>query len=167
MRYERSFVKCDRCGAEFEEENNSNEYHGPIFTMWMKFQSFNGAKTFDNGDEDHHLCIKCEKEFIDWFLMKLPKRDDAMFSQEYSELYEKYRVLNANYEQLKRDSENVVKNAEALARKEVFKTKGQAQVKKEVDPQSGWTLHFCGHCGSRFQRYDAEYCEVCGWAAVH
>ena len=62
MRYTRSFVQCDRCLKTFEDKAGKT----PI-VMWMKFQSFNGKKTFGEGEKSYHLCIDCEQKFIDWF----------------------------------------------------------------------------------------------------
>ena len=61
MRYSKSFVKCDRCKKEFEDET------GKPIVMWMRFQSYNGKRKFGEGDKSYNLCIDCEQEFIDWF----------------------------------------------------------------------------------------------------
>jgi hypothetical protein len=62
MRFSKSFVECDRCKKVFEEKTRET----PI-VMWMKFQSYNGKRPFGEGNKDYHLCIDCEREFIDWF----------------------------------------------------------------------------------------------------
>lgn len=69
MRYSISYVKCDRCKTVFEDKGE------PMCTpMWMKFQSFNGKRFFGEGDREYHLCIDCEREFIDWFCEEDVKR---------------------------------------------------------------------------------------------
>lgn len=59
MRYTRSFIRCDRCGKDFEETDK--------LVMWMSFQSFNGKREYGDGTKCYHLCLDCEKAFIDWF----------------------------------------------------------------------------------------------------
>ena len=65
MRFSKSFVVCDRCGITFEEITGRT----PI-VMWLSFQSFNGKRKYGDGEKRFHLCLNCEKEFVDWFIKK-------------------------------------------------------------------------------------------------
>ena len=67
-KYKKTFVICDRCVTEFEEKP------GNCLTMWMQFQSFNNEYgIFTDGRKIYNLCEKCEREFIDWFMLKNKK----------------------------------------------------------------------------------------------
>lgn len=67
-KYKKTFVICDRCVTEFEEKP------GDCLIMWMQFQSFNNEYgIFTNGRKIYNLCEKCEREFIDWFMLKNKK----------------------------------------------------------------------------------------------
>ena len=81
MRYSISYVKCDRCGKVFEEVSRSSGHYDSPITMWMQFQSYNGRRTFSEGQRMYNLCIDCEREFIDWFTNKMEEKPYDILSQ--------------------------------------------------------------------------------------